>query len=175
MKKVPQSVDDTLLDYLDGQLSTAEVQRVERELQQNPTWQSRLDELTLITTSLKEISFEQPSKNFTQSVLGRLNQSPSTSGDSIRNGVWMLIGVLIVVGIAVVLVSAGVFDDTTTRIDLNQVDLSKRFIQTPLPSFQFSGKLIVNTIIILNLGLAWLVLDRAILKPFFRRRLQTGH
>jgi anti-sigma factor RsiW len=173
MKKLPQSVDDTLLDYLDGRLSKSEVERVERELQQNPTWRSRLNELNVVTTSLSEISFEQPSKNFTQSVMTRLDQSPTSSGYSVRNGIWLLIGVLLAVGLASMLVSAGVFDNTMTSIDLNQVDFSKRFIKTPLPSFQFSGKVIVNAIIILNLGLGWLVLDRVILKPFFQRRIQT--
>ena len=173
MKKVPQSVDDTLLDYLDGRLSKSEVERVERELQQNPTWRSRLDELNVVATSLSEISFEQPSKNFTQSVMTKLDQSPASSGYSVRNGIWLLVGVLVAITLAALLVSAGVFDHTMARIDLNQVDYSKRFITTPLPSFQFSGKVIVNAIIILNLGLGWLVLDRIILKPFFQRRIQT--
>ena len=175
MKKVPQSVDDTLLDYLDGRLSPSEVERVERELRQSPTWRNRLDELNVITTSLSEISFEQPSKNFTQSVMTRLHQSPASSGYSVRNGIWLLIGVLVAVGLASMLVSAGVFDHSMTSIDLNQVNFSKRFITTPLPSFQFSGKVIMNAIIILNLGLAWLVLDRVILKPFFKRRIQADH
>jgi len=175
MKEVPQSVDDTLLDYLDGRLSPSEVEKVEKELQQNAIWRSRLDELDVIASSLREISFDQPSKNFTQSVMRRLDQSPSASGYSVRNGVWLLIGVLVTISLAAVLVAAGVFDDSITSIDLNQVDFSKRFIKTPLPSFQFSGKMIVNSIIVLNLGLAWLVLDRVILKPFFQRRIQPHH
>lgn len=175
MKKLPQSVDDTLLDYLDGQLNAVDSQKVERELQLNPAWQSRLAELRTITSSLKETNLEYPSKNFTISVMNRLDQYPAQSGFSVRNAILLLTGVLIAVGIASVLVAAGVFDNTTTSIDLNQVELSKKYIKTPLPSFQFNGKLIVNIIIILNLGLAWLVLDRAILKPFFQRRIQTGH
>ncbi len=42
MKKIPQSVDDTLLDYLDGLLSVADTENIERELQQNPLWLKRL-------------------------------------------------------------------------------------------------------------------------------------
>jgi hypothetical protein len=85
-----------------------------------------------------------------------------------------LSGVLVAVGIASILVSAGVFDNLNTTIDLNRVELPKKYFERSLPSIPFSGKVIVNIIIILNLGLAWLVLDRAILKPLFQRRLQGG-
>lgn len=178
MKKIPQSVDDTLLDYLDGLLSVADTENIERELQQNPLWLKRLEELKAVTSSLKETKIEQPSKNFTISVMSRLDQYPSQRGFSVRNGIFLLAGVLIAIGIASVLLSAGVFDNMTTPIDLNQlnqVDISKKYIKTPLPSFNFNGKLIVNIIIILNLGLAWLVLDRVILKPFFQRRIHAEH
>jgi hypothetical protein len=55
------------------------------------------------------------------------------------------------------------------------VDISKKIIKDPLPAFHFSGKLLINIAIVLNLALAWIVLDRTILKPLFQRRMQTGH
>ena len=124
---------------------------------------------------LGQAKFETPSRNFTQAVMDRLDQYPVQSGFSIRNGIILLAGILLVIGIASVLVAAGAFDNTATSIDLNQVEFSKKFVKTPLPSFEFNGKLLVNIIIILNLGLAWIVLDRAILKPLFQRRMQAGH
>jgi hypothetical protein len=175
MKKVPQSVDDILLDYLDGNLNDIDKKNLEISLTKNKVWKSRLEELRSVSSLLHETKLDQPSKNFTTLVMGKLDQYPETSGYSIRNGILLLTGVLLVVGIAIVLVSSGVFDNTTTSIDLNQVDISKKLVKDPLPSFQFSGKLIVNIIIVLNLALAWIVLDRTILKPLFQRRMQTGH
>jgi hypothetical protein len=174
MKKVPQSVDDILLDYLDGNLNDIDKKNLEISLKKNTVWKSRLEELKAVSSLLHETKLDPPSKNFTTLVMGRLDQYPESSGYSIRNGILLLTGVLLVVGIAIVLVSSGVFDNTTTSIDLNQVDISKKLVKDPLPSFHFSGKLIVNIIIVLNLALAWIVLDRTILKPLFQRRMQTG-
>ena len=175
MKKVSQSVDDMLLDYLDGNQSGVDKEKTEHLIQNNPDWQNRLEELRLVNTVLSEARIEQPPKTFTAVVMSQLHKYPAHSGFSIRNGIFLLVMVLIAIGLAAVLVSTGTFDNTTTSIDLNQMDMSKKFIKTPLPSFEFNGKLIINIIIIANLGLAWLVLDRTILKPFFQRRMRTGH
>ena len=175
MKKVPQSIDDILLDYLDGNLNEADKRNLENSLRENIILKNRLDELKLVSSLLHETKTEQPSKNFTTLVMSRLDQYQETKGYSIWNGVMLLIGVLLVVGIAVVLVASGAFDQTTTSIDLNQVDISKKIIKDPLPAFHFSGKLLINIAIVLNLALAWIVLDRTILKPLFQRRMQAGH
>lgn len=174
MKKVSQSVDDMLMDYLDGNLSDSDKKNMEISLRQNPVFRARLDELRLVTSFLTDVKTEQPSKNFTNLVMNRLDQYPEPSGFSIRNGILLLAGVLVVIGIATILASSGVFD-ATTSIDLNKIDISRKFVKAPLPAFHFSGKLIVNIIIILNLALAWIVLDRTILKPFFQKRMQAGH
>jgi hypothetical protein len=175
MKKVSQSVDDLLSKYLDGHLGATEKRKVEEALRDNPAWQERLTELTMISGLLHDARIEQPSRNFTNSVMGRLHQYPAQKGFSIRNGILLLTGVLIVIGIATILLSTGAFDHTSTSLDLNQIEVSKKLVKSPLPSFELNGKLIVNIIIILNLGLAWIVLDRTILRPFFQRRMQAGH
>jgi hypothetical protein len=175
MEKISQSDDDALLHYLDGTLNPIERERIERALQHNPVLRTRLEQFDMVTSGLRESRLQTPSKNFTLSVMSKLDQYPSRQGISVRNGILLLIGVLITAVIASVLVSAGVFDNAVTNIDLNDVDISKKYINTPLPAVQYSGKLIVNIIIFLNLGLGWLVLDRVILKPFFQRRMEASH
>lgn len=171
MKKVPQSVDDMLLNYLDGKLSKEESEKIEREVGRNLQWKARLDELRLVTSALQETRVEVPSKNFTFAVMSKLSTTPVDQGLSLRNGIFLLLGVLMAVGIAAFLVAAGMFDNMTGAVDLNQVDLSRKYIKTPLPSFEYSGKILVNVIIFLNLGLAWIILDRVVLRPYFERRL----
>jgi len=175
MKKVSQSVDDILSDYLDGKLSPSERLKAEENIRNNPAWQERFDELRMINSLLSQGKIEMPSPTFTDQVMNHLHQYPASNGFSVRKGILLLTGVLVVIGIATILLSTGAFDHTTTNIDLNQIDVSRKFIKNPLPSFRLDGKFIVNIIIILNLGLAWIVLDRTILKPFFRRRIQSGH
>lgn len=175
MKKVPQHLEDKLLRLIDGELNSAEIQALETELKVNEVLRARYQELRSLHSSLKTLAIEQPSKNFTQMVMSKLDHYPRTSTNFSFRSVLLLAGVLVAIGIAAVLVSAGAFDGASTTIDLNQMELSKKYIDRSLPAIPFNGKLIVNIIIILNLGLAWLVLDRAILKPLFQRRLQSGH
>jgi hypothetical protein len=102
--------------------------------------------------------------------MNRLDQYPLRSGLSIRNGIMLLAGILIVTAAAVVLLSAGVFNESTT-FDLNNLSLAQRYIRQTLPSIPVDGKLVVNVIVLLNMALAFIVLDRAIIKPFFQRRM----
>ena len=173
MEKIPQALDDTLLNYLDGSLKPEEKTDFEKLLSQSDALRIRLDELRVIHFALRQTKLDQPSKNFTQLVMGKLDGYTERSTFPIRNGIWLLAGVLVAVGIVSLLVSSGVFDQTQTMVDLNKINLPKQYIQEPLPSIPFNGKLLINIIIVLNLGLAWVVLDRAILKPYFQRRMQT--
>jgi|SRR5688572_1678318 len=175
MGKVSESVDEMLLDYLDGNLTKTEQAKMEKSLQENPAWRVRFDELRLVNSVLTETKSEQPSKNFTASVMSRLDQYHAPRSFSLWNSVLLLAGVLVAIGITTVLLAGGLYDNSSTNIDLNQIEIPKQIIKTPLPTFEFSGKIIVNIIIILNLAIAWIVLDRAILRPFFQRRMQAGH
>src|SRR5688572_26576015 len=102
--------------------------------------------------------------------MSRLDQYPVRSNFTLRNGIILLAGVLVAVGIGSLLVASGVFDGSNT-IDLNQTIVPvNKYIEKPIPTFNLDGKLMVNIIILLNLALAFLVLDRAILKPWFEKR-----
>jgi len=177
MKDRSQSADDKLSRYLDGGMSNPEKKAFEEELKINTVLRTELEHLQDIGFTMRNKMLEQPSRNFTQLVMSRLDQYPivAQKSFSIRNGILLLAGVLVAVGLAAVLVSAGVFDTAVTTIDLNQMQLPQEYLPKSLPSIPFNGKLIVNLIIVLNLGLAWVVLDRAILKPLFQRRIQEGH
>ena len=175
MEKGTHESDDMLLRYIDGTLALSEKQIIEKDLERNEALRKRLGQLRATHLLMRENRQYEPSKNFTQQVMARLSLDPLRSSSfPIRNSILILVGVLMVVIIASVLVPAGVFDNISTTIDLNQVELSKKYVEKTLPSVSIDGKMMVNIIIIINLVLGWLVLDRAILKPIFQRRLQTG-
>lgn len=175
MNKIAQATEEKLLDYLDGKLSREEADKLETLLQQQPDLKARFESLKSLQTMLTVTKLEQPSRNFTQQVMSKLDQYPLRSSLSIRNGIFLLIGVLVMTLLAAFLVSIGVFDSTTAVIDLNTVKTPIDITREPLPSFRFDGRWVVNAIVVLNLVLAWLVLDRAILKPYFKQRMLTGH
>lgn len=168
--KVSQTQDEKLFEYMDGGLKGIEKENIEQLLKTSPALQARLEELRKLDADLRTIKIEQPSKNFTQRVMSKLDQYPVRSNLTFRNGIFLLAGVLVAVGVGSLLVAGGVFDGTST-IDLNQTMLPvNKYIEKPLPTFNFNGKLMVNIIILLNLALAFVVLDRAILKPWFEKR-----
>lgn len=169
MKKTPQQLDDELLNYLDGTLSVLDREMLEQQLSASPALQKRLEELKDITAILAHSAIEHPSKNFTQRVMHHLDHYPARSGLTPRNGILLLIGVLIAIGIGSFLLAAGIFDGTST-VDLNKLVIENQYFKQPLPSISVNGKLIMNIIIILNIALGFLILDRAILKPWFGRR-----
>jgi len=175
MDKMTPESDDLLLRYIDGTLSSFEKQNIEKDLAQNEILRKRLEQLRSAHSLSRANRLDQPSKNFTQMVMSRLNHDPIRGASfPIRNSILLLAGVLLVAIIASVLVPAGVFDNISTTIDLNQVNLPKKYVEKSLPSISIDGKLMVNLIILINLVLGWLVLDRAILKPLFQRRVQPG-
>ena len=179
MEKISHALEEKLLDYLDGSLISVEKENLERQIQQNPALKARLETLRALHQLLESNTLEQPAKNFTQQVMLKLDQYPRTSSLSIRNGLLLLGGVFVVAILAALLVSTGAFDNATSVIDLNKIEVPEKYVQEyirePLPSFEIDGKLMVNIIIGLNLVIGWILLDRAILKPLFKRRMQMGH
>lgn len=173
MNKIPNQLNDKLLDYLDGTLAPADKKRLEQELATSEELRSRLDELQSVTHTLSQVRIEQPSPNFTQRVMDHLDQLPVRSGLSMRNSILLLAGVLVAVIIGSLLLASGIFDAPGT-INLNELVETNKYIQQPLPSIPFNGKLVVNIIILLNIALAFLVLDRAILRPWFENRTRMN-
>ncbi len=168
--KISQTQDSTLFEYMDGSLIGVEKENIEHLLKNSPALQARLEELRKLDMDMRSVKIEQPSKNFTQRVMSKLDQYPIRSSNlTFRNGILLLAGVMVAVGIGSLLMAGGVFDGTSS-IDLNQTIIQNKYIHKPLPTFNFNGRLIMNVIILLNLTLAFMVLDRAILKPWFERR-----
>lgn len=175
MKKLSQEKDDQLLHYLDGELITNEVEALEKELLLSPDLNLRVEELRSVRALLlKKAQLEIPSKNFTQQVMSGLDAKPARSTFSYRQGLLLLIGSVIASGIALALLSAGVFDAPTTPLIVDS-PIKYDWLKLPSISIPFNGKVIVNGIIFFNLGLAFILLDRTILRPLFQRRNSMGY
>ena len=96
--------------------------------------------------------------------------SPPAISFSIRNGIFLLAGVLIVGALALYLAGSGVFDGPITFSSPVDPSVTEKILHRSLPKFSLDGKVLVNAIVLLNLALGWVVLDRTILRPWFRRR-----
>jgi hypothetical protein len=160
--------------YLDGSLSGKIQQDFEEMLQQNPSLKTQVEEFQAMEQMLSAEKIQHPSQNFTQRVMANLYRTPAQNRSSIVNGLFLIGGVLVLAGLFTILSYAGLFDSAETQIDLNHISILHKYVNKSLPAIPFNGKLIVNIIIFMNLLLALIVLDRAILKPFFQRRIEAG-
>jgi hypothetical protein len=168
MGKLIKPTDEELLNYLNGTVNPDEAAAINHALATDQEVAQRMEELRSIHRYFLTLTIEEPSKNFTQRVMENLHYTTSHAY-SPRNGLMLLIGVMLAVGIALVLLADGMFDATAT-LDLNQLVVVNKYLDWELPEIPFNGKLIVNLIIIANIALAFIVLDRAVLKPWFERR-----
>jgi anti-sigma factor RsiW len=174
MNKLSPAKEEELLRYLDGELDNIQKTNLEAEIQRSSILKSRLDELQAVRSFLtRKVTLETPSKNFTQKVMEGLDAQPVRSLFSPRKGLLLLVGVIIASSIALMLVSNGVFDQSTTSL-LVDAPIKNKWIPDTTFSIPFNGKILVNGILFLNLGLALILLDRTILRPLFQKRSSFG-
>lgn len=171
MERSRQDQDEELLNYLDGALSDDRAKQLKVKLESNTILRARLDELRIVHEALSSKSkLEHPSSNFTHRVMSNLHRMPVTSTLSPRNGLLLLCGILVAVGMLAVLLSAGLFDNINESVDLTKLPVSKEVIKNPLPTVNISGKWIINGFMVIALGLAFVLLDRTVLRPLFNKR-----
>ena len=171
MEKISTSNDDSLLNYLDGTLDVHETKRIEEQIQQSADLKRRLEELRAIHVILQRKGIlEIPSKNFTQRVLNNLDSFKYPQTISPKNGLLLLGGIVVAVGITLSLISSGSFDSVSTPLSLNELPIKKEWIKNPLPTFSLNVKQVMKVIMILATGLSFVLLDRTILRPLFARR-----
>lgn len=171
MKKIPKHIDEALLNYLDGTLTKKEVAELEEQLNADEALRSRLATLKTVDITLSHPKLEKPSKNFTQMVMEGLYQAPARTGLSTRNGILLIAGVMTIVTLLVLLVSSGSFESAGI-IQPNELGIKNNYFNFEIPSISINGKLLINSIIFLNLAIALIVLDRTILRPLFEKRMR---
>jgi hypothetical protein len=172
MEKKTDSIDEKLFTYLDGHMSAEEKNFFEQAMSHSPNLKAQVEIQQQADAYMTALQIEEPSAVFAQQVMAKINQAPQSYSLSTKNGLLLLLGVLFVSLVAILLLQSGVFDATGTLNAPKELGLLSKYIKAPLPSIPINGKLIVNGIILLNLALGFVILDRAILRPYFERRMR---
>jgi hypothetical protein len=170
MERQGKDQSEELLNYLDGTLSDDRAKQLKTNLEHNAELRTRLEELRTVHIALGKNKLEHPSSNFTHRVMSNLHRLPVTSTLSPKNGLLLLCGVLVAVGMLAFLLSGGVFDNMNETVDLTKIPVSKDVIKNPLPTININGKWIINGLMVVALALAFVLLDRTILRPLFNKR-----
>jgi anti-sigma factor RsiW len=161
--------DERLWHYLDGLLTPAEKAEVEREIQRSPELRQRLEALRQVTHYLRTGKMEEPSRNFTNSVMGNLHRQMLPGGLSPRNGLLLLLGIVVALLSISFLMGKGSYD-SQTLVPLDQLNAPGQ-VMPDLPSFHVNAKWIISALMVVAMGLAFVVLDQTVLRPFLKKRL----
>lgn len=172
MRTITQRDRDELANYIDDNLSHEERTAFEQRLLNDAALREQYTSLTEAHQLLSNPLLLSPSRNFTAAVMQHLDNYPGSAPSySIRNGIFLLVGVSLVGLLALYLAQAGIFDGPVTLSGLIDSSLAERVFNGSWKPVSFDGKVLVNAIVLLNICVAWMVLDRTILKPLFRRRV----
>jgi hypothetical protein len=164
--------DDQLLNLLDSIQSEAEMQLLKNKFRGFPAVIKRLEELYLIHIFLqRQNQVEQPSKNFTASVMTGLHARPAFMLLSPKNGLLLLVGLMVASGLAVALVSSGALDQWHTYFSLGRIPIKNNLIKLPA-TVPFDLKTTVKIFVMINVVIGFVLLDRTILRPIFQKRAQ---
>ncbi len=162
--------DDQLLNYLDGMGTEIERKGLREVINKNPLAQRRLKELEAVHFFLQsQKGIEQPSKNFTDKVMEGLHAKSAFTFFSPKNGLILLVGLIVASGLAMTLLSTGSFDQWHTMFNFNSLPVKTDVIKIP-KSIPFDLKLFVKVFVMLNLAIGLVLLDRTILRPIFQKR-----
>lgn len=165
--KARDITDEMLMDYLDGELTSTQITIVEEALSSDVNIKKRLHELQTIDKFLSD-TVEETSDTFTEEVWNKLH--PGTAQIPEYNIKRIL---LLMIAIFVVIIGSLSVSDVIWQIDFNwsfdklagylpteKIDATKGI------SFRLFTQGCLFAIVILSL----LLLDKAVLRPYFIRR-----
>jgi hypothetical protein len=171
--------DKELLDFIDGNLSDAESEELKRIIDEHPEIKRRYEELSIVDNALTDQPLAQPSSNFAESVMSNLGKKVA-SAPLAYNGFWKknLFVVITIVAIGLiagmVLLSNSSLTDILPTIEPREITVSERTISIDPGKLNFINQdLFFKGLIYLNAFLALYLLDRTVLKPYFRNRRQS--
>lgn len=159
--------DEILLEYLDGTIPAKEAEYIKEFLENNADLKARLKELKLADQIMMD-KIQTPSPSFTETVLDRIARTAHAPVLNMNK-------FLIVVG-AMLTVVLGSYFITDSMIDLdlglNLNDTIIEYVNIPAVDVPKDVNLkLVNQVFLYSISfLILLIFDRAVLRPYFKRR-----
>ncbi|MCZ8354482.1 MAG: hypothetical protein O9340_07095 [Cyclobacteriaceae bacterium] len=160
--------------YLDHDMNEEEKTNFLAAVKADKNLERILEEEKLIQSHFTRIKLSEPSAGFTNLVMEKIQKAQGEFSISIKRSMLLLAGVLLVTMLTAFLVSKGIFDSTGT-IQLPEINpvVNQYLPNMPEASqFTINNKIVVNGIIILNLIIGFVLLDRTVLRPYFQKRMR---
>lgn len=164
--------EETIIRYMDGELSEEEIQSFDAELKLNKSFADLYERHVAIHNSLLSNKISSPSANFTNRVMqsvASLNFSESKFFN--RTRLFVILLSVIALATTIYYISSQFYPVIGGAIS-NEITL-KDFTLNLQPAQQLlSSDILFKVVFYVNGLVILLLLDRAILKPYFTRRRQ---
>lgn len=149
--------EEQIFDILDG-VASEELLRNHQELLVNSTkYRVFFDEIKAFHLQLSDLGLEQPSKEFTQNIISKLNFVKVSRNAWAKKWIFAYAASILLSLVAILSLLMGANQEVSASVFGN---FSKVFV----------GESFVDTIVIANLLVFLVVFDRRVLKPYFKNR-----
>ena len=167
--------DKKLLDLIDGNLDEQEEAQIKKLIEAEPDLRRRYETLLAVDATLVESVNTMPSSSFTENVMANLHKNFAYTNSFWKKNLFMVIAIVSVVLVAgIILLSSPALSNIFPSIEPQQFTISERTISIDPGKLNFINQdIFIKGFIYLNAVLVLFLLDRAVLKPYFRNRRQS--
>lgn len=155
---------ERIQQFLDGELTAPEVRTLLEAADRDADVGALLTAMKSVQQHLSGQVLETPTAGFTQRVMAGLAHLPSVR-HSPRNGLLLLMGVLVACTALMLVFGSALLPAGTIYLKMSDMPLLSLSTE-----FAVEVKWVINGLILANLLLGLIVLDRTVLRPFFEPR-----
>ena len=164
------SIED-VFSFLDDAMHPTEKENFLAAVKENPELKKLLDEEKLIRSYFKSFVPHEPDAHFTVKVMERIQNPGGDYSISVKRSLLLLAGAMLVSLLTAFLVSKGIFDSQGTINITETYNGIGKYIPEVKP-IAINNRILVNGILILNLLIGFVLLDRVVLRPLFQKRFK---
>ena len=167
--------DKELLEYIDGNLTSIEANRVKMIIEQDADVRNRFETLSTVDSLLADQPEIKPATSFADNVMANLNKKLFVDYNTFwKKNLIVVIGIIFIGFIAAVVLLSSSTIDLFPTLQPQQFTLSERTINIDPGKINFFNQdLFIKGMIYLNAFLAIFLLERAVFRPLFKQKRQS--
>jgi len=164
--------DEQLQEFIDGGVSEEQSALIRNALSTDIDLKNRFDRLRLVDQILHQQPLKSPSANFDQRVMANLSKKFATSSNKFwRLSLFVSIGVVLIGFIAAIILLGNYSLTEVFSTEVTQITFKNETINLTPNSIGYQD-IFFKGLIYLNGILGLFLLERAVIRPFFRIRRQ---
>ena len=170
------TTDKELLEFIDGNLSVEEADKIRNVIDHDDSVRNRYEILSSLDTMLSEQPQSSPSAAFAMNVMSNLNKRLAVDYSTFwKKNLAITISIVIIGFVAaIVLLSSTSLAELFPTLQAQEITISERTILLDPGKINFFNQdLFIKGMIYLNAFLAIFLIEKAVFRPLFKHRKQS--